>query len=68
MNLSIQMGGVLVILKSAANRLIGEVVQSLRRPLLATRAFSWLKAPTSAFTFKTRADIRHYANQTSRHL
>ena len=30
---------------SAANRLIGEVVQS--------RAFSWLKAPTSAFTFKT---------------
>ena len=26
-----------------------------------TRAFSWLKAPTSAFTFKTL--IRHYAKQ-----
>ena len=25
-----------------------------------TRAFSWLKAPTSAFTFKTL--LRHYAN------
>ena len=33
---------------SAASRLIGEVVQSRR-----SRAFSWLKAPTSAFTFKT---------------
>ena len=44
---------------SAANRLIGEVVQSRRRPLLPTRAFSWLKVPTSAFTFKTL--IRHYA-------
>ena len=29
-----------------------------------TRAFSWLKAPTSAFTFKTL--LRHYANQTAR--
>ena len=26
------------------------------------RAFSWLKAPTSAFTFKTL--LRHYAKQT----
>ena len=26
-----------------------------------TRAFSWLKAPTSAFTFKTL--LRHYAKQ-----
>ena len=26
-----------------------------------TRSFSWLKAPTSAFTFKTL--LRHYANQ-----
>ena len=26
-----------------------------------TRAFSWFKAPTSAFTFKTL--LRHYANQ-----
>ena len=38
---------------SAANRLICEVVQS--------RAFSWLKAPTSAFTFKTL--LRHYAKR-----
>ena len=35
----------------------GEVVQSRR----ATRAFSWLKAPTSAFTFKTL--LRHYAKR-----
>ena len=27
-----------------------------------SRAFSWLKAPTSAFTFKTL--LRHYAKQT----
>ena len=31
-----------------------------------TRAFFWLKAPTSAFTFKTL--LRHYANQTARLL
>ena len=33
-----------------------------------TRAFSWLKAPTSAFTFKTL--LRHYAKQalTPRYL
>ena len=37
------------VLVSAANRLIGEVVQS------------WLKAPSSTFTFKTL--LRHYANQ-----
>ena len=42
---------------SAANRLIGEVVQSRRRPLLG---------PTSAFTFKTL--LRHYANQPARPL
>ena len=29
-----------------------------------TRAFSWLKAPTSAFTFKTL--LRHYAKLTRR--
>ena len=34
--------------------------QSRRRPL-PTRAFSWLKASTSAFTFKTL--LRHYAKQ-----
>ena len=48
------------ILTSAANRLIGEVVQSRRKA--PTRAFSRLKAPTSAFTFKTL--LRHYAKRT----
>ena len=42
----------LALTTSAANRLIGEVVQSRRRPLLA---------PTSAFTFKTL--LRHYAKR-----
>ena len=31
-----------------------------------TRAFSWLKAPTSAFTFKTL--LRHYAKQATPRL
>ena len=53
-------GGLGKIFSSAANRLIGEVVQSRRRPLLG-RAFSWLKAPTRAFTFKTL--LRHYAKR-----
>ena len=30
-------------------------------PYLLLRAFSWLKAPTSAFTFKTL--LRHYAKR-----
>ena len=30
-----------------------------------TRAFSWLEAPTSTFTFKTL--LRHYAKQALRH-
>ena len=30
-----------------------------------TRGFSWLKAPTSAFTSKTQAALRLYANQTA---
>ena len=38
---------------SAENRSIGEVVQS--------RAFSWLQAATTAFTFKTL--LRHYAKR-----
>ena len=46
---------------SAANRLIGEVVQCTITEKAPTRAFSWLKAPTSAFTFKTL--LRHYAKQ-----
>ena len=45
------------VLVSAANRLIGEVVQSRRRPLLGPS--SWLKAATTAFTFKTL--LRHNA-------
>ena len=44
---------------SAANWLIGEVVQCTITEKAPTRAFSWLKAPTSAFTFKTL--LRHYA-------
>ena len=42
----------MMIIISAASRLIGEVVQSRRRPLLG---------PTSAFTFKTL--LRHYAKR-----
>ena len=30
------------------------------------RVFSWLKVPTSAFTYKTL--LRHYANQSARPL
>ena len=30
-----------------------------------TKAFSWLKAPTSAFTFKTL--LRHYAKHAPKH-
>ena len=51
-----------VITISAANRLIGEVVQITEKA--PTRAFSWLTAPTSAFIFKTL--LRHYANQPAR--
>ena len=40
------------VVPSASNRLIGEVVQSQRRPLLAA---------TTAFTFKTL--LRHYAKR-----
>ena len=32
---------------------------------VTTRAFSWLKVPTSAFTFKTL--LRHYAKQELTH-
>ena len=44
-------------LRSAANRLIGCTITE-KAP---TRAFPWLKAPTSAFTFKTL--LRHYAKR-----
>ena len=42
---------------SAVKRSIGFTITE-KAP---TRAFSWLKAPTSAFTFKTQ--LRHYAKR-----
>ena len=44
-------------------RRLREVLQTL--PVLSTRAFSWLKVPTSAFTFKTLS--RHYDIQALTH-
>ena len=44
---------------SAANRSIGSTTGCTIKEKDPTRAFSWLKAPTSAFTFKTL--LRHYA-------
>ena len=41
----------------SASKSTFEGLQSRRRPL--SRAFSWLKAATAAFTFKTL--LRHYA-------
>ena len=47
--------------------LVPQIALSVPQPVFTitekapTRAFSWLKAPTSAFTFKTL--LRHYANQ-----
>ena len=46
---------------SAANRSIGSTTGCIITEKAPTRAFSWLKAPTSAFTFKTL--LRHYAKQ-----
>ena len=46
---------------SAANRSIGFTTGCTITEKAPTRAFSWLKAPTSAFTFKTL--LRHYAKQ-----
>ena len=51
----------LVIRTSAANRSIGSITGCTITEKAPTRAFSWLKAPTSAFTFKTL--LRHYAKQ-----
>jgi len=45
----------------SCKRIFAKISQSWRRPLLATRAFSWLKAFTRAFTFKTL--LRHCAKQ-----
>ena len=46
---------------SAANRSIGSTTGCTITEKASTKAFSWLKAPTSAFTFKTL--LRHYAKQ-----
>ena len=44
---------------SAANRSIGSTTDCTITEKAPTRAFSWLKVPTSAFTFKTL--LRHHA-------
>ena len=49
------------ILNGAANRSIGSTTGCTITEKAPTRAFSWLKAPTSAFTFKTL--LRHYAKR-----
>ena len=46
---------------SAANRSIGSTTGCTITEKAPTRAFSWLKAATTAFTFKTL--LRHYAKQ-----
>ena len=45
---------------SAVKLSIGSTTSCIITKKAPTRAFSWLKAPTSAFTFKTL--LRHYAN------
>ena len=64
-----------LVIISAANRSIGEVVQSRRRPLLghyAKRALTPrslnVKLGPRRNYHKGRAAIRHYANQTTRPL
>ena len=46
---------------SAVKRSIGSTTSCTITEKVPTRAFSWLKAPTSAFTFKTL--LRHYAER-----
>ena len=46
---------------SAVKRSIGSTTGCTIMEKAPTRAFSWLKVPTSAFTFKTL--LRHYAKQ-----
>ena len=46
---------------SAVKRSIGSTTVCTITEKAPTRAFSWLKAPTSAFTFKTL--LRHYAER-----
>ena len=50
-----------MVIISAANRSIGSTTGCTITEKAPTRAFSWLKAPTSAFTFKTL--LRHYAKR-----
>ena len=52
------------VLHSAANRSIGSTTGCTITENAHTRAFSWLKAPTSAFTFKTFY-IRPYVNRVN---
>ena len=42
-------------LEMKAMQRFATISQSRRRPLLATRAFFWLKVPTSTFTFTSLA-------------
>ena len=46
---------------NAVKRSIGSTAGCTITEKAPTRAFSWLKAPTSAFTFKTL--LRHYAKR-----
>ena len=50
---------------SAVKRSIGSTTGCTITEKAPTRAFSWLKAPTSAFTFKTL--LRYYAKQAPKH-
>ena len=62
--MSIASGGhkvLVLVIFSAANRSIGSTTGCTITEKAPTRAFSWLKVPTSAFTFKTL--LRHYAKQ-----
>ena len=50
-----------LLITSAANRSTGSTTGCTITEKAPTRAFSWLKAATTAFTFKTL--LRHYAKQ-----
>ena len=52
---------VLKVVTSAVKRSIGSTTGCKITEKAPPRAFSWLKAPTSAFTFKTL--LRHSAKQ-----
>ena len=48
-------------ISSAANRLISEVLKLYNHGEGPSRAFSWLKAPTRAFTFKIHSHDAKWA-------